>query len=236
MNIPINEFFTTIQGEAKYTGTPSFFIRLQGCPVGCSFCDTKYTWDLHKEDQTKDLQEIIDKKNLNHGANQGTAKHILMDVNDVLKLCVKNSADHIVFTGGEPCMHDLTEITRDLNYFRPSGLKKRFTTQIETSGTYEIQCDPNTWVTLSPKINMSGGLDVLESSYTRADEIKYPVGKQKDIDNLLEILNNFILSDYVKIWLQPLSMSPKATQLCYDACLKYNFNLSLQTHKYANIR
>ena len=60
--------------------------------------------------------------------------------------------------------------------------------------------------------------------------------EQKDIDNLLEILNNFILSDYVKIWLQPLSMSPKATQLCYDACLKYNFNLSLQTHKYANIR
>lgn len=236
MSIPVNEFFTTIQGEAKYTGTPSLFIRLQGCPVGCSFCDTKYTWDLHKEDQTKDINDIINKKDLKHDKNQGNPKHILMDETELLKLCVKNSADHIVFTGGEPCMHDLTEITRDLNYYRPSGLKKRFTTQIETSGTFKINCDPNTWVTLSPKINMSGGLEVLYSSYTRADEIKYPVGKQKDVDNLLEILNGFVPKHDVKIWLQPLSMSPKATQICIDNALKYNFNLSLQTHKYANIR
>ncbi|MGY8878270.1 MAG: 7-carboxy-7-deazaguanine synthase QueE, partial [Pseudoalteromonas sp.] len=42
----INEVFETIQGEASFTGTPSIFLRLQGCPVGCSWCDTKQTWDV----------------------------------------------------------------------------------------------------------------------------------------------------------------------------------------------
>ena len=37
----INELFETIQGEGTFTGVPSIFLRLQGCPVGCSWCDTK---------------------------------------------------------------------------------------------------------------------------------------------------------------------------------------------------
>jgi pyruvate-formate lyase-activating enzyme len=28
-----------------FTGVPAIFIRLQGCPVGCAWCDTKHTWD-----------------------------------------------------------------------------------------------------------------------------------------------------------------------------------------------
>lgn len=45
MQYPINEMFQTLQGEGVYTGVPAIFIRLQGCPVGCSWCDTKHTWD-----------------------------------------------------------------------------------------------------------------------------------------------------------------------------------------------
>ncbi len=36
----INEMFETIQGEGAHTGIPSIFVRLQGCPVGCPWCDT----------------------------------------------------------------------------------------------------------------------------------------------------------------------------------------------------
>ena len=43
--LKINEIFDTIQGEAYFTGTPATFIRLQGCPVGCAWCDTKHTWN-----------------------------------------------------------------------------------------------------------------------------------------------------------------------------------------------
>ena len=44
--LPITEIFETIQGEATWTGTPSVFVRLQGCDVGCPWCDTKYSWSL----------------------------------------------------------------------------------------------------------------------------------------------------------------------------------------------
>jgi len=37
----IHEYFLeTIQGEGFWSGCPADFIRLWGCPVGCSFCDT----------------------------------------------------------------------------------------------------------------------------------------------------------------------------------------------------
>ncbi len=43
--VRVSEIFTSIQGEGPSTGTPSVFVRLQGCTVGCIWCDTKYSWD-----------------------------------------------------------------------------------------------------------------------------------------------------------------------------------------------
>src|SRR5436309_7929656 len=41
----IAEMFYSIQGEGPTAGLPALFVRLQGCSVGCRWCDTKYTWD-----------------------------------------------------------------------------------------------------------------------------------------------------------------------------------------------
>ena len=38
----VNELFQSIQGEGYWTGTPAFFIRLSGCDLQCSFCDTAH--------------------------------------------------------------------------------------------------------------------------------------------------------------------------------------------------
>jgi organic radical activating enzyme len=40
----ISETFLSIQGEGPSAGTPAHFIRLQGCDVGCRWCDSRYTW------------------------------------------------------------------------------------------------------------------------------------------------------------------------------------------------
>lgn len=41
----ISEMFLSLQGEGPSAGTPATFVRLQGCSVGCHWCDTKYSWD-----------------------------------------------------------------------------------------------------------------------------------------------------------------------------------------------
>lgn len=211
----VSEIFKTIQGEATYTGTPSVFIRLQYCDVGCPWCDTKYTWRLDQEQEVKQLTN-------EQGYYRVYTRDALLEKILLFIELEDMHNPHIVFTGGEPCAYDLTEITEVLH-------KQGFTTQIETSGTYEIRTHPSTFVTVSPKYNMPGGRMVMRSSYDRANEIKMPIGKQDDIIRLLDTLSRVDTSGKA-IWLQPLSRSEKATQLCIEASLQYGFKLSIQTH------
>ena len=41
----VAEVFRSLQGEGPSAGTPAHFLRLQGCDVGCHWCDTKYSWE-----------------------------------------------------------------------------------------------------------------------------------------------------------------------------------------------
>ncbi|HKM31896.1 MAG: 7-carboxy-7-deazaguanine synthase QueE [Bacteroidales bacterium] len=43
--LPLAEDFYTIQGEGFHTGKAAYFIRLGGCDIGCSWCDSKYSWN-----------------------------------------------------------------------------------------------------------------------------------------------------------------------------------------------
>lgn len=79
------EHFYTIQGEGKNTGRAAYFIRLEGCDVGCVWCDVKESWEI-SDDDLMELSELVD-----HVSAMNA------------KLCV--------ITGGEPCMHDLTALT-----------------------------------------------------------------------------------------------------------------------------
>ncbi len=45
MSFRISEVFLSLQGEGPSAGTPAHFARLQGCDVGCHWCDTRYSWD-----------------------------------------------------------------------------------------------------------------------------------------------------------------------------------------------
>ena len=45
MTLRVTETFRSLQGEGPSAGTPAHFLRLQGCDVGCHWCDTKYSWE-----------------------------------------------------------------------------------------------------------------------------------------------------------------------------------------------
>lgn len=122
------------------------------------------------------------------------------------------TARHVVITGGEPCIHDLTPLTSLLE-------QNGFSCQIETSGTHEVRCTPHTWVTVSPKVNMRGGYDVLSQALQRADEIKHPVGRVRDIEALDELLATLADEKPRIIALQPISQKDDATRLCIETCI-----------------
>ena len=218
--LPVNEVFETIQGEATFTGMPAVFVRLQGCDVGCPWCDTKHTWSLAEANR-------VSASEMSHKQSDAPTYAVLAE-NELLELLETSWSRHVVITGGEPCEWDLTDLTAAI-------IDSGSTVQIETSGTREVRADSRAWVTLSPKIDMPGGLPVLDSAMARADELKMPVGKPADIVRLRDLLAKhpaFIGS----VWLQPLSQNERATELCVTAATENGWRISIQTHKFIGVR
>jgi 7-carboxy-7-deazaguanine synthase len=59
VSLRFSEVFLSLQGEGPSAGTPANFLRLQGCTVGCRWCDTKYSWDAGGG-RTASPDEVLD--------------------------------------------------------------------------------------------------------------------------------------------------------------------------------
>ncbi|MEJ2696167.1 MAG: radical SAM protein [Candidatus Sulfobium sp.] len=59
------ELFTSIQGESTYSGLPCVFVRLTGCNLRCSYCDTQYSYDGGDEMEVADIVERIKEAGVN---------------------------------------------------------------------------------------------------------------------------------------------------------------------------
>jgi 7-carboxy-7-deazaguanine synthase len=214
--ILISEVFQTIQGEATHAGKPSVFLRLQYCPVGCPWCDTKYTW---AKDKVEEPRENVFTRQEVPGGIEWNEQELIEAIKQ------RYTARHLVLTGGEPCAQPIFDLLT-------TALNAGFTTQIETSGTFAVHVPKATFVTVSPKIDMPGGKTVLRESLHRGNEVKHPVGRLADVEKL-----DALLGDYKPpvVWLQPLSQSEKATDLCVEVCMARNWRISIQLHKYVGL-
>ena len=102
--LPVVETFHSLQGEGIHAGRSAFFIRLGGCGVGCSWCDTKQSWP-------KDVHPQLSLEALGKEAQQAATA----------------GAAFVVITGGEPLEHNLTALCAAL---QPIGVPLH----LETSG------------------------------------------------------------------------------------------------------
>lgn len=217
----INELFETIQGEGSFTGQPSVFIRLQGCPVACSWCDTKHTWEV-------DQNKVVSSSQMLAKESESETWCILTAQEIVALLAEqKYQAKHIVITGGEPALYDLQPLCLALE-------QQGYSCQLETSGTFQINVSENCWVTVSPKVNMKGGYKILPSAMKRANEIKHPVATEQHVDDLKALLNLHSINN-TPVYLQPISQKKRATELAIETCIANNWRLSVQVHKYLGI-
>jgi 7-carboxy-7-deazaguanine synthase len=56
MALKVNEIFYSIQGESSYAGRPCVFVRLTGCNLRCSYCDTRYAYE---EGEDLEIEAIL---------------------------------------------------------------------------------------------------------------------------------------------------------------------------------
>lgn len=229
-HVSINEIYGTIQGEGQYAGVPAVFVRLQGCSVGCPWCDTKHTWEVADESESDFAIGSRDDATLHYSM---TIEQIIAAIDSVFVEWDQSERSvqerMVVVTGGEPYEQSQTGAML-------RQLAQRYRVCVETSGTAPIpEQSGGVHITLSPKIGMPGR-PFLPQTLFQANEIKLPVGKAKDWEQLHQAANaaGFDLNS-VPIYLQPLSASEKATRLCIALCQRLGVRLSLQQHKLINI-
>jgi len=111
--LPLVEEFFSLQGEGYHTGKAAYFIRLGGCDVGCSWCDSRFSWN--------------------------PKLHPLVDADVIIKRILKSDTNSVVVTGGEPLMWNLDYLCNELKnnyistYIETSGA-------YQLSGTWDWIC------------------------------------------------------------------------------------------------
>jgi organic radical activating enzyme len=195
--LPLMEAFYTIQGEGYHQGRAAYFIRLAGCDVGCVWCDVKESWDVNA--------------------------HPIVSVQSIVNEAVKHPGRLAVITGGEPLMHDLTELCRQLH-------AQGFEINIETSGAYPLSGDLD-WICFSPKKFKKP----LPEFYQKAHELKVIVYHPSDFEFAEAFASE--MNAHCKCYLQPeWGKSDKMLPQIIEYVKNHpKWEVSLQVHKYMNI-
>jgi len=219
----IVEQFPTIQGEGKYVGVPTYFIRTTGCNLRCEWtnsdgtktkCDTPYTsWKPEKGEKLSVRYADIPK-----------------------------NIEHIVITGGEPTLqHDLENTVKGF-------IEDKYKVTIETNGTKYVNV-PGAFISISPKLKSSypteelfgkihnrnnNFLKPLKQYIKNNDyQIKFVVNSKEDIIEILRIKNSLEIPNE-RIYLMPQGITQKQfkerQKAIFDLCIKYGFNYTPRLH------
>ena len=175
--LKIAELFYSIQGESSYAGYPCFFIRLAGCNLRCTYCDTRYAYE---ED------------------------HPSMDISRILAETEKHPAAIVEITGGEPLLQENVyplmkqllaankKVLLESNGSRsladvPADVIRIMDMKCPGSGMHE-HMDP-------------GNLDYL----TQNDEVKFVLGSREDYDWAADHVRKHSLPERTTVTFSPVT-------------------------------
>ena len=162
----ISEIFCSIEGEGKRTGYLSVFVRLTGCNLRCSYCDTVYA-----QVQGKDDAEVLTEDEVIERINYFKCKRVTL-------------------TGGEPLLHDVQNLVTKLSKL---GFEVNIETN---GAVPLLKNRPlNVFYTMDWKCPTSGeNLKMLENNLYKLngnDVLKFVVGSLEDLNEMQRIIKKY---------------------------------------------
>ncbi len=131
-SLRVTTIFPTIQGEGPFSGCPATFVRLSGCNLACSFCDTYF-----------DAGEVMPFAAIMQTVRAGWKAFRALHGVPIFY----GQHPLLVLTGGEPMMQ--RNVVKFIQHAEMSG----FTVQIETNGIFYRELPPSVSLVVSPKVN-----------------------------------------------------------------------------------
>lgn len=238
---PVSEIFVSPQGEGVWAGTSMCFVRLAGCSVGKPYPKDWYsihTRELDRSGRIDPLPIYTEMCTSVHGiefpCDTDYRRKETLSVSQLMSGIPAN-VEHVLITGGEPLIHDLTTL---ITYLWDN--KKQV--HIETSGTVDEAFDDRVWITVSPKLNCYFNM------IARANELKVLVNEKFYTDNLLYMptllddgvtiqnIDLTLLAHTKPIFLQPINFENTVNNDNLKRCLEWQkeypqLRISIQLHK-----
>jgi 7-carboxy-7-deazaguanine synthase len=161
----ITEIFKSIQGEGTRAGLPCIFVRLTGCNLRCTWCDTAYAFHGGKKMSAEEIMQRVDELAGRHGGQSAATATVPL----------------VELTGGEPLLQE--EIYSLADQLLAAG----YTVMIETSGERFVGRLPREVIKIvDVKCPDSGAADTFEMRNLEAvdgkDEIKFVVSSRRDYE------------------------------------------------------
>lgn len=207
--LDVVEMFATLQGEGPQAGQPAVFLRLGGCNLACSFCDTEFERFAPME-----MQGIV--QQVTELANENGAR--------VRPL--------VVVTGGEPLRQPIGPLCEAL-------IAEGFTVQIETNGTLWRDLPEAVLVVCSPKATDGRYHPVRPDVLARAQALKFLISADDEAYGDVPDVGQaeFDVPVYVQPMdaYEPAKNEANRARAAMLA-QKHGYRLSLQMHKILGLR
>lgn len=213
VKLPMVEIFETVEGEGTRAGFPTTFVRLFGCNLRCTWCDTPYSYPPEKAEYMLSISEIV-----------AQVQHY--------------QARHLCLTGGEPLLYG----ERSAALIEAlAAIDQLVDIHIETNGAIDLAYfmerinSPKVRYIMDYKLPDSGEMEQMHLPNLELlrpqDELKFVIGSEADFQVAKGILEQYhiqALPLFSPVWE---SMPPvKLVNMMLEHGLS-QVKLSLQLHK-----
>jgi len=202
--VKICEIFTSIQGESSYAGLPCTFIRLTGCNLRCTYCDTTYAYAEGSECSEEEVAGIVGDSGVKLVEITGGEPLLQEDVYPFIERLLDSGYTVLVETNGSI---DIRKIDR----------RAVLILDMKTPGS-----------------GMSGEMNFSNLAHLKqSDEIKFVLTGRADYEWAKEIMSKYALGEKCRVLLSPAfgNLSPEhlAGWILED---RLDVRLNLQLHTY----